>query len=115
MEKYDFEDTFVNLGKLLFLALVSSRISSPDVLYSLGPTDEDTEITDEGPAVTVTAGETAARMPSQEHVSKDPNVTISAREVTTGMPSQRHVVSLIVHDVHQSKEPRYMIILSYLH
>ena len=29
------------------------------------------------------------------------------------MPSQRHVVSSTVHDVHQSKEPLGMIILSH--
>ena len=32
-----------DFGKLLFLASVSSRVSSADVLCSLGPTDEDIE------------------------------------------------------------------------
>ena len=45
-EKYDFEDTTADFGKLLFLASVSSRVSSLDILYSLGPTDEDMEMAD---------------------------------------------------------------------
>ena len=53
---------------------------------------------------TITAGETDAGMPSQEHAGKDPDVAVSARGVTARgvtarMPSQRHVASLIVHDV----------------
>nr|POE96335.1 hypothetical protein CFP56_49735 [Quercus suber] len=76
----DFEDTAADFGKLLFLALVSSCVYSPNVLYSLGPTDEDIEIVDEGPNVTVTAGEIDAGMPSQEHTGKDPNATVTAGE-----------------------------------
>ena len=45
-EEYDFEDTTADFGKLLFLASVSSCVSSPDVFYSLGPTDEDMEMAD---------------------------------------------------------------------
>ena len=30
---------------------------------------------------------------------------VTAGEVVASVPSQRHVVSLTVHDVHQSKEP----------
>ena len=45
-EEYDFEDTATDFGKLLFFTSVSSRVSSPDVLYSLGPIDEDIEIAD---------------------------------------------------------------------
>nr|POF00013.1 hypothetical protein CFP56_55808 [Quercus suber] len=104
-EEYDFVHTAADFGKLLFLASVSYRISSLDVLYSLGPTDEDIEIADEGPTIAVTAGKIATKMLIQEHVSKDPNVIITAREAIAGVPSQRHVVSSIVHDVHQSKEP----------
>ena len=38
---YDLEYAAVDFGKLLFLTSVSSRISSPDVLHFLGPTDEE--------------------------------------------------------------------------
>ena len=89
--------------------MVSSYFSSPNVLYSLGPTNEDIEIADEGPNVTVIAGETDAGMPSQEHTGKDPDVTVTTRKAAAGMPSQRHIVSLSVHDVHQSKEPLGLI------
>ena len=78
-KEYDFEDTAANFGKLLFLTSVSSCVSSFEVLYSLGPIDEDIEIVDEGPNVTVTTGETAVGMPSQELAGKD-----SAVIVTTG-------------------------------
>ena len=54
-------------------------------------------------------------MLSKEHAGKGPDVTVSIGEAVVGVPSQRHVVSLTVHDVHQSKEPPGMIILSYLH
>ena len=99
----------------MFLTSVSSRVSSPSVLYSLGPIDEDIEVADEGPAVFVTTGETTAEMPSQGHASKDPDVIVTVGEATVGMPSQRHVASSIVHDVYQSKESSGIVILSYLH
>ena len=114
-KEYDFEDTAIDFGKILFLTSVSSRVSSPIVLYSLGPTDEDIEVADEGPPVFVTIGETAAEMPSQGHASKDPDVIVTVGEATVGMPSQRHVASSIVHDVYQSKESSGIVILSYLH
>nr|POE49388.1 hypothetical protein CFP56_67316 [Quercus suber] len=66
-EEYDFEDTTADFNKLMSLASISSRVSSPDVLYSLGPTDEDIEKDDEGFTIAVTIGETATGMPSQEH------------------------------------------------
>ncbi|XP_075665554.1 uncharacterized protein LOC142635246 [Castanea sativa] len=81
-KEYDFEDIAADFGKLLFLASVSSCVSSPNVLYSLGPIDEDIEIADEGLDVTVTT-----------------------KEANAGMPSKRLVVSSTIHDVHQSKEP----------
>ena len=99
----------------MFLTSVSSRVSSPIVLYSLGPTDEDIEVADEGPAPSVTTGETATEMPSQGHVSKDPDVIVTVGEATIEMPSQRHVASSIVNDVYQSKESLGIVILSYLH
>nr|POE95555.1 hypothetical protein CFP56_01594 [Quercus suber] len=70
-EEYDFEDTTADFNKLLSLASISSRVSSPDVLYSLGPTDEDIEMADEGFTIAVTIGDTATGMPSQEHAGKD--------------------------------------------
>ena len=54
-------------------------------------------------------------MPSQEHAGKDPGATVTVGGVTASMPSQTHVISSTVHDVHQSKEPLGMIILSHLH
>lgn len=39
--EYNFGDIAADFGKLLFLASVSSHISSPDVIYSLGLVDED--------------------------------------------------------------------------
>ena len=79
-KEYDFEDTAANFGKLLFLTLVSSCVSSFEVLYSLGPTNEDIEIVDEGPNVTVTTGEIAVGMPSQELAGKDSAVIVTTRE-----------------------------------
>ena len=61
-EGYDFEYVVADFGKLLFLISVSSRVSSPDVLCSLGLTDEDIEIAGESLVADVTARETAAEM-----------------------------------------------------
>ena len=61
----------------MFLASIYSRVSSPDILYSLGPTDEDIEMAGESPHVAVTTGETAAKMLGQEHACEDLEVTIS--------------------------------------
>ena len=67
------------------------------------------------PVVTITVGETTFGMPSQKQAGKDPGAIVTVGGATAGMPSQTHVVSSIVHDVHQSKEPPGMIILSHLH
>ena len=88
-EEYNFEDTAANFGKLLFLASVSSRVSSSDVLCSLGPTDEDIDMNGESPDV-VTTRKTTAEMLGQEHAIKDPEVTVSAGEAAIGMPSKGH-------------------------
>ena len=114
-EEYDFEDTVVDFGKLLFLALVSSRVSSPDVLYSLGLADEDIEIAINDFDVTVTVGDAVAGMLSQEHAGKDLVVIITVEEVVASMPSQRHVISSTIHDIHHSKEPLGMMIMSHLY
>nr|POE96265.1 hypothetical protein CFP56_54050 [Quercus suber] len=124
-EEYDFEYTAVDFLKLLFLALISSCVSFPNILYSLGPTDKDIEMADGGPTiiagetavgvsskehadkdldVTVSVGEAVVGMPIKEHAGKGPDVTVTIREAIAGVPSQRHVVSSTVHDVHQSKE-----------
>nr|POF07896.1 hypothetical protein CFP56_27476 [Quercus suber] len=87
-EDYDFEDTATDFGKLLFLASVSSHVSFPDFLYSLGPTDEDIKIVDEGHDVIATAKETAARMPSQENASKDPDITLTAGKLLLECPAK---------------------------
>lgn len=66
--EYNFGDIAADFGKLLFLASVSSHISSPDVIYSLGLVDEDIKITDKDPDVTITTEEAAIGMPSRDHV-----------------------------------------------
>ena len=38
--------------------------------------------------------------------------SVTTGEAVASVPSQRHVVSLTVHDVHQSKEPPSMMYLS---
>lgn len=70
LEEYDgeFQDTATDFGKLLFLTLVSSCVSSPNVLYSPSPANEDIEATVKDPVVTNFAGEATISMPSQEHV-----------------------------------------------
>ncbi|KAL0000803.1 hypothetical protein SO802_014584 [Lithocarpus litseifolius] len=100
--EYDLECAATDFGKLLFLVLVSSLASSPDVLCSLGPIDEDIKIAGESPGVAVT---TVAGESSKEHTGKDPDAAITTREAAAGVPSQKHVVSPIVHVVHHSKEP----------
>ena len=59
---YDLEYIAADFDKLLFLASVSSCVSSLDVLCSLGPTDEDIEMVGESPIVAVTVGHIAAEM-----------------------------------------------------
>ena len=124
-EEYNFEDTTTNSGKLLFLTSVSSHISSSDVLYSLGPTNEDIEMAGKSPDVAVTAGGTATQMLGQEYANKDlevtisigkgPNVTVSTGKAVASVPNQGHIVSLTVHDVHHIKEPLGMMTSSRLY
>nr|POE50280.1 hypothetical protein CFP56_48622 [Quercus suber] len=104
-EGYDLEYVATDFGKLLFLASVSSCVSFPDVLCSLGPTDEDIKMAGESPAANVTTREIAIRESSKEPVGKDLDVTVTTRGAIVGVPSQRHVISSIVHGIHQSKEP----------
>ena len=99
---HDSEGTAVDFGKLLFLASVSSRVPSTDVLCSLGPTDEDIEV----------AGEAAATDSSEESASKDLGVAVTAGKAAIGAPSQGHAVPLTVHDAHHDKEPSGMVVLN---
>ena len=112
LEGHDFEGRTSNFGKLLFLASVSSCVSSTNVLCSLGPTDEHIGMSGESPIAVVFAGEAAAGESSEESVGKDPNVTITTGEVAAGVPSQGHVVSPTVHDAYYSKEPPGIITLN---
>ena len=100
-EEYDFEDMVADFVKLLFLASVSSRISPPDVLCSLGLADKDVEMAGESPTTNIAAGAAA--------VGKSPEVAITAEGTVAGVPSQEHVVSPIVH---HGKETLGMIFLS---
>nr|POF03764.1 hypothetical protein CFP56_06681 [Quercus suber] len=77
---YDFEDTAADFGKLLSLALVSSRVSSTDVLCSLSPTDGDTEMAGKSPTAAVIARESAVGESNEESVGKDLDVTVTVRE-----------------------------------
>nr|POF13378.1 hypothetical protein CFP56_38407 [Quercus suber] len=112
-EGYDFEYTATDFGNLLFLASVSSCISSPNVLCSLGPTDEDIEMAGESPTADVTVGETAVGEPNKEYAGKDPDVAVTTGEAVTGVPNQRRVISSTGHDVHQSKEPLELQVVSF--
>ena len=129
-EGYDLEYAAADFSKLLFLASISSCISSLNVICSLGPTNEDIEMAGESPTANVTTGETVAEMLGLGHASKDPKVTVSVgeavatkgpdvivttREVVASVPSQGHIVSLTVHDVHHSKEPTGMMTSSHLY
>ena len=96
-----------DFDKLLFLTLVSSRVSSADVLCSLGPIDEDIEMAGESPTVVITAREVAT--------NKGPKIIVTTGKVVVGVPSQGYVVSPIIHDVHHSKEPLGVITLRYLY
>nr|POF27001.1 hypothetical protein CFP56_40367 [Quercus suber] len=112
-EGYDLEYAVVDFSKLLFLASVSSHISSPDILCSLGPTDEDIEMAGEPPVTDVIAREYTAEMLGQGLASEDPevivsgeavaskglDVTLTAKEAVVGVPSHGHVVSSPVHDL----------------
>ena len=94
-----------DFDKLLFLTLVSSRVSSADVLCSLGPIDEDIEMAGESPTVVITAREVAT--------NKGPKIIVTTGKVVVGVPRQGHVVSPTVHDACHSKEPPGMTYLSY--
>ena len=86
-EEDDSEGTIADFGKLLFLALVSSRVSSVDILCSLGPTDENIEMAGEGPTATATTGEVAATESSKESAGKEVDVAITVGEAVVGMPT----------------------------
>nr|POE96574.1 hypothetical protein CFP56_44576 [Quercus suber] len=103
-EGHDSEGTTADFGKLLFLTSVSSRVSSADILCSLGPIDEDIEMASESPTAAVTTGEAAAGESSEESVGKDLDVTITVGEAVAGVPSQGEVVSPTIHDAHHDKE-----------
>ena len=111
-EEYNFEDIAADFGKLLFLASVSSRVSSSDVLCSLGPTDEDIKVVGEDPTVAATTGEAAARESSEESTAKDLDVAITIGEVVASMPSQGQAVPSTIHDAHHDKELPGMITLN---
>ena len=102
----------VDFGKLLFLASVSSCVSSADVLCSLGPTDEDIEMVGEGPTTAAITGEAAARESSKESAGKDLDVAITVGEAVAGMPTQGQAVASTVHDAHHDKELPGMITLN---
>ena len=86
-EEDDSEGTIADFGKLLFLALVSSRVSSIEILCSIGPTDENIEMAGEGPTTTATTGEVAARESSKESAGKDVDIAITVGEAVAGMPT----------------------------
>ena len=104
-EGHDVEYKAADFGKLLFLTLVSSCISSTDILCSLSPTNEDIEMAGESPTATTTAEEAAA--------GKGPDVIVTIGGAAAGMPSHGRVFSLTVHDAHHSKEPPGMTYLCY--
>ena len=103
-EGHDSEVTAADFGKLLFLASVSSRVPSANVLCSLGPTNKDIEV----------AGEATAGDFSEESVGKDLSVAVTAGEAAVGEPSHGHAVPLTVHDAHHDKEPSGMVVFELL-
>ena len=111
-EEHDFEGAAADFGKLLFLASISSRVPSADVLCSLGPIDEDIEMAGEGPTAAATTGEAAARESSEESTAKDLDVAITIGEVVASMPSQGQAVPSTIHDAHHDKELPGMITLN---
>ena len=102
MKKYN-QRSMILWCKLSFLAPVSSRASSADVLCSLGLTNEDIEMAGEGPTAAATTGEAATRESSEESASKDLDVAIIVGEAVAGMPSQGQAVPSTVHDAHHDK------------
>ena len=111
-EGHDSEGTTADFGKLLFLALVSSRVSFADVICSLGPTDEDIKMAGEGPTIAATTREAAVRDSNEESAGKDPSVAVIASEAAAGVPGQGYAVSSTVHDAHHNKEPPGMVVLN---
>ena len=110
-ERHDSEGTTADFGKLLFLASVSSCVSSTNILCSLGPTDEDIEMAGEAPTIATTTREVATWDSSEEFIGKDPVVVVTAGEVAIGVPSQGYAISPTVHDAHHNKEPSSMVVL----
>nr|POF26475.1 hypothetical protein CFP56_35878 [Quercus suber] len=112
-EGHDSGGTAADFGKLLFLALVSSCVSSADVLCSLGPIDEDIETAGESHTAAVTAveataraaGESVAGESSKESAGNDLDVIVTIGETVAGMPSQGQAASPTVHDAYHDKEP----------
>ena len=111
-EGHDYEGIAADFGKLLFLALVSSRVSFADIICSLGPTDEDIKMAGEGPTIAATTREAAVRDSNEESAGKDPGVTITASEATASVPSHGYAVSPTAHDAHHNKEPPGMVVLN---
>ena len=109
---HDSEGTATDFGKLLFLASVSSCVSSTNIHCSLGPTDEDIEMAGEGPTIAATTREVAFWDSSEESTGEDPGVAVTAGKVAAGVPSQRYAVSPTVHDAHHNKEPSSMVVLN---
>ena len=89
LEGYDFEHTTADFGKLLFLASVSSHISPPYVLCSLGPADKVVEMAGKSPTADIIVGAAT--------VGKSPEVAVTTGGTIAGVPSQEHVVSPTVH------------------
>ena len=112
LEEHDSEGTTADFGKLLFLASVSSCVSSTNILCSLGPTDEDIEMAGEAPTIATTTREVATWDSSEEFIGKDPVVVVTAGEVAIGVPSQGYAISPTVHDAHHNKEPSSMVVLN---
>ena len=108
-EGHDSEGTVADFGELLFFTSFSFHVSSADVLYSLGPTDEDINVVGEGPIVAATTGDS-----SEESASKDPGVAVTASEIAAGVPSQGYAISPTIHDAHHDKEPLGMVVLNCL-
>ena len=108
-EGHDSEGTVAYFGELLFFASFSFRVSFANVLYSLGPTDEDIKVVGEGPTVAATTGDS-----NEESTSKDPSMAVTVGEAAAGVPSQGYAISPTIHDAHHDKEPLGMVVLNCL-
>ena len=109
LEGHDSEGTVADFGELLFFASFSFRVSFANVLYSLGPTDEDIKVVGEGPTVAATTGDS-----NEESTSKDPSMAVTVGEAAAGVPSQGYAISSTIHDAHHDKEPLGMVVLNCL-